>query len=398
MKIQSTQNFEAFFEDYVKDLLAEEPPRLPPHQQKIGQTLISWFETDPGIFHLEATGGTIDDRAVAQLVVREQLTSHDLKQAKYSLDWDQSNTQLIKEAGWVDIEQKAKRLVEGGKVHILRNSWNTIVGQVEGDHGTYQTEISRDDPNSRAITLWQCECPWDQFAWQRTRQWKKYEGRPCAHTLALYWKALATPLDEDVEPGSSPSGPNPSGAPPGTLPQGMPTGEAPTGFNPSMQETRVAPGSQAPAPGQQQELIPPYPYNPENQPAVNPVSVPGLKPQTPLNPIQNAGQPGIGGTFSAIVPRVAAETFINGEMVSNNYEDMGEAVGLNPGESVTIPMNSVGEVFGQDPTTNMVQVYFAGPMGNRGPLEPHGVMAWFMPNEIRRRPDIRPPGPAVRRR
>ena len=83
---------------------------------------------------------------------------------------------------------------------LKSNGTNNVVGQVQGDHGDYQTEIGRDDPNSRAITTWQCECPWDQFAWQRTRQWKKYEGRVCSHVLATYWLSQQLPLDEDAHP------------------------------------------------------------------------------------------------------------------------------------------------------------------------------------------------------
>jgi hypothetical protein len=45
----------------------------------------------------------------------------------------------------------------------------------------------------------------------------------------------------------------------------------------------------------------------------------------------------------------------------------------------------------------LVNVYFAGPMGERGNLEPHGVTAWMWPSDLVSRPDIRPPGPAIRR-
>jgi hypothetical protein len=85
--------------------------------------------------------------------------------------------------------EKAKRIKDQGRVHILNNQTDHVVGRVEGDHGTYTTQIWRQDPDSQAITMWDCECPWDQYAWQRTRQWKKYEGRPCSHVLALYWTA-----------------------------------------------------------------------------------------------------------------------------------------------------------------------------------------------------------------
>lgn len=772
MEIISAQDYETFFDDYVQAAIADEPASLPPKEQKIGSVTVNWFETEPGIAHITAKGGTIDDRALAQIVVREQLRPQGFKRAAYTLNWNRRDAALMRESAWPDIEAKAKRLIQSGKVHMLRNGATTVVGQVEGDHGTYQTEISRDDPNSEAISLWQCEClvpgtlitmydgsvklveeiiggdvvltatghagvvskpssrhyegdlvglkiegstetvwmtdnhklpnpeidfkeaknwkagdftylpeptypevqeidvakhvsgliekdgwlykpnklfgskrvrkasrpssfsprqkpiparikwdrsfaflaglfvaegiatprgelrwsfnakteqkladfvisnlpkygldnakkstkgncvtvavqskpmadlfrslfgtgsktkrlsldvlgmpqlalasffggwfegdghegqnqrdslatasphlamqarlilacckhesvirvthdnsstlvpngtdlyvlswrrmggkgrgvrwhencqihqrmceperkyysglvhnfevidyhtyvispgiasancPWDQFAWQRTRQWKKYEGRVCAHVLATYWKSKTMPLDEEYEPGTSPNAPNPS-APGGAAPMVQPT----PSFQPNLEPGQIAPGSQAPMPPGQApppELIPEFPADPSMMPAVNPVSIPGGKPQTPLNPIQNPGVPGIGGTFSSveddILSRVSAEGFTNGDMISNKKQEWGTAVGLNGGEQVSIPANSIGEVLGTDPTTGMVQAYFAGPMGERGNMEPHGVTAWFFPGEVMAQPTVRPPGPAVRRR
>lgn len=386
----ATQDFDSLFEDYVKEIISSEPIRPPAFKQKIANAEASWFECSPGMAHISTSGGTPDDRHLAELVLQEQLAAHGFKRAAYTLEWDHSDP-MTKTAGWPDIEAKAKRLIDTGKVQILRNGATSIVGHVEGDHGNYQTEVSREDPNSQAISLWQCECPWDQFAWQRTRQWKKYEGRVCAHVLATYWKALATPLDEEYEPGGgepSPGTPNPS-APGGAAP----VVQGPGAFQPNMQGAQPSPGSQAPMPpgvaAPPPELMPEFPGNPALQPAINPVSVPGQKPQTPLNPVQNAG-----GTFSRVANE---EEFVNGAMVVNKNAEFGTAVGLNAGETVEVPKNSVGEVLGQDPS-GLVEVYFAGPMGERGQLEPHGVQAFFFPGELTLRPDIRAPGPAIRRR
>jgi hypothetical protein len=103
------------------------------------------------------------------------------------------------EAAWPDIMQKAKRYLDTGKTIVHRNGFNHVVGTIIGDHGTYQTELSRQDPDSRAITGWSCSCPWGDYAWGRSRKFRKYEGRPCAHVLSLLWKAYSTPLDEDME-------------------------------------------------------------------------------------------------------------------------------------------------------------------------------------------------------
>lgn len=113
-------------------------------------------------------------------------------------------------ADWGDIMDKSKRLITDGQVQITNNSPTHINGIVQGDHGTYNTEIWRDDPNSRAITMWNCECPWSGYSWGRTRQWKKFEGRPCAHTLALFWQAQRSPVTEDQSQNAPPEvGPQP---------------------------------------------------------------------------------------------------------------------------------------------------------------------------------------------
>lgn len=185
-------------------------------------------------------------------------------------DWHESRVQ--KTAAWPDIMAKAKRLIQSGNVTLLRNGMNNIVAHVIGDHGEYQCEISRDDPDSRAITQWTCECPWDQYAFQRTRQWKKYEGRPCAHVLAAYWKSLATPVDDQptgMPPGTPPAGPAVS---PG-MGQGM--GLPPGGGIATPQGWQKDPGSEGmvfTGPGGPGGMpMAPSVYGPQLTPALNPI-------------------------------------------------------------------------------------------------------------------------------
>src|SRR5271166_481911 len=417
--VTATQNDDAFFEDYVRLALACEPPQLPERLQRLGSVAAGWFPTLPGTAHIFAEGGTSLDRAFAWQVIATQLEGHGIKPASYSLDWDLADETLIKEAGWPDIQAKATRLIKSGKVKITGNAADIVTGVVEGDHGTYNTEIQRQDPNSQSISMWSCECKWDQFAWQRTRQWKRLEGRVCSHVLATYWQALGMPLDEEIGPGSE--GPQqPEGGeggegamvPPGQseqpAPQGQPspfaqvpgggTGMVPPAGTPGPQKPGM-PNEQAPmpepaggVPGQAPEprsLIPQYPHAPALQPAINPVSVPGQKPQTPLNPIQNPG-----GTFSHVA---GGTTFTNGQMVQLKKEDYGQTVGLESGDTKLIPTNSIGEVLGVDPL-GLVNVYFAGPQAQAGRMEPHGVTMWAWPQDLIPRPDIGAPGPATRRR
>jgi hypothetical protein len=83
------------------------------------------------------------------------------------------------QSSWDDVAAKAKRLIQSGQVTVLRNSPTHVMGHVVGDHGEYNNEIARTDPNSNVIEEWNCECPWNQYAFDRTRKWKYLEGRVC---------------------------------------------------------------------------------------------------------------------------------------------------------------------------------------------------------------------------
>jgi hypothetical protein len=129
-----------------------------------------------------------------------------------------------------------------------------------------------------------------------------------------------------------------------------------------------------------------------------------------LNPIQYPG-----GTFSswnfdghntsANISVVSAppKNPVNGDMVSAKYDDWGTWQGRSEehgaGSNAKVPAGSVGEVLGTDPTTGMVNVLFTGKQSEqKGEMEPWGITAYFFPSELHARPDVRKPGPAVRRR
>lgn len=207
---------------------------------------------------------------------------------------------ISKIATWADVAQKAQRLRQQGSVHILRNAPDIIVGRVDGDHGTYTTQIWRDDPNSLAITEWDCECQWSDFSWQRTRQWKKYEGRPCSHVLALFWEALASPVEgqpdmtggdqgDDVVPTAAPAQPQPGGPVPAEVPQG---------YNEQLPYGVVSPGTMPAGPPIPGASNPPLPG------AAGPPPAPAGPPPMPAGPPPGGGAtskptpPGQGGTVS----------------------------------------------------------------------------------------------------
>jgi hypothetical protein len=544
--ITDSQDEQAWFEEYVRIALTTPAPSLPPTSQRVGACEVTWFETEPGVAFVAPEGGSFDDRTLATLVVSQQLAGHGIRPATFSFDNRHADEEFqrfaqFRHSTWEDVEAKAKRLIQSGSVQVNRKSYNEIAGTVQGDHDTYNTEIRMQDPDSQSITWWQCDCPWNQFAWQRTRQWKKYEGRCCSHTLALYWAAKQVPVDEDVHPSGqqslfgmpyTPTGrPSPGSGAPGPAPQGQ-----------QLPMPGMFPGTAEGTPGQESgpppppSAIPPNPYDPANmQPQANPASVPGLKQPSPTNPVQYPG-----GTFSSVqdwdlnagwdfakvsamdsssdfynpppldghlsAAEVAALTpsegrtwedvrqdfeanhptvmaalrddiakrgvltplvvdrdrglvlaghhrvlagqdvgldrypvhyntqvdperydwdpasrshvpyegdffheaagptgFQNGAIVQTKEEDWGVWVGKSEahgaGSPTKIPMNSQGEVLGQDPTTGMVNVLFMGKIADKnGPLEPYGATAWYFPSQLVQRPDVKPPGPAIRRR
>lgn len=114
------------------------------------------------------------------------------------------------QSAWVDVENKAKRLIADGqvfpedkKLFDLEDPSGPlyITGSVVGDHSTYKCQIwtANSNPNSLAVRSWACQCTWNRYVWNRTRQWRKYEGRICSHILALYWQTKSLPLNEESQ-------------------------------------------------------------------------------------------------------------------------------------------------------------------------------------------------------
>lgn len=116
-------------------------------------------------------------------------TSNNIKTAILEID-----KQIRKEAAWKDVEMKAKRLKDSGQVVINTNAENAIEGVVQGDNGIYECIIYREEPTSGRITHWNCECNWGKYAYGRTRQFKKFEGRPCSHIMAMFWQSRSMPV------------------------------------------------------------------------------------------------------------------------------------------------------------------------------------------------------------
>lgn len=375
------------FRTYLREVLAAPKPTLPAPHQRLGAVEAEWFEVEPRVAVIMTTGGTPHDRCWAEYYVREQLRPHGYRQATI----DMEGAALRKTASWSDIMAKAKRLIQSGQVTVMRNGSTNVVGHVVGDHGEYNTEFSREDPESGVITQWQCECPWAQYAWGRTRQWKKYEGRVCAHTLALYWKSRSTQLDD--APQGGPAAPGQRQGPGGQmqLPVRSPGGEVPSSPPPGPAGPAPSPASPAPSQGDQGQLfapdamgqmpqspavIPPFPgdqmslFDQWQGPGTTPgggqsppwaVSVPGAKQPSPFNPIQGP----------STLSKVAGRDLNPGDRVVLLEDEYGTKEGrsgaYDGGEWTMVPAGTSGDVFDTDPTTGLASVLFqlkGGPMSS----------------------------------
>lgn len=263
---------------------------------------------------------------------------------------------FLKFADWDDLMQKAQRLRGNGQVQIQVNEPDHVVGQVQGDHGSYQTEIWRDDPQSQAITMWDCECPWSQYSWGRTRQWKKYEGRPCAHTLALFWQAQATPPADTQQqaPEQAPPVPAPGGA---MVPQQGLVSPVPIPNQVLPVQGIPGPGGQ-PAPGT--GVLPPG--GPVGGPPPSPIS-PQQTQSVPTTPDTAKGTVKIPGALSHVQKTAQFE---NGTHVRNRNDVIGEDTVTSI--KYTVPQNSAGTVLYSDSVETVVIFPLKG-----GNLSPHLV-------------------------
>lgn len=92
-------------------------------------------------------------------------------------------------ATWKDVREKAQRIRSEGGVRIISvPDGQAMVAQVKGDENVYQTMITR-VIGKQSVAMWECGCSWSAYSWGRSGRWKKYEGRMCAHALALAYEA-----------------------------------------------------------------------------------------------------------------------------------------------------------------------------------------------------------------
>lgn len=91
----------------------------------------------------------------------------------------------LRTAAWKDVRKKAVRLRREGALDVMAANHQAIYGQVQGDHGRYETIVVRAGAivGDAAISEWSCTCKWGQWAFKRQMT---YVGRLCSHAYSMY--------------------------------------------------------------------------------------------------------------------------------------------------------------------------------------------------------------------
>jgi len=95
-----------------------------------------------------------------------------------------------KTSSWQDVRNKAVRMKNSGRVHIIVVESDLIEADVDGDHAKYHVELHyrvHGFPNK--ISDWSCTCNWNTYVWGRAPKYRKFEGRLCSHAYATYLQA-----------------------------------------------------------------------------------------------------------------------------------------------------------------------------------------------------------------
>lgn len=93
----------------------------------------------------------------------------------------------------------------------------------------------------------------------------------------------------------------------------------------------------------------------------------------------------------------------SGDLVQLRYPDTGILQGRSEahgaGQQTDLQPGMVGEYMGTDPSTGMHSVLWMGKQWNKNKeMEPYGALGVHFDSYLIPRPDLRRPGPAVRRR
>ena len=93
-------------------------------------------------------------------------------------------------ASWADVVAKARRILGENGVRITMLAGSMTVGEVKGDHATYETGLQYYPGRGFSVMAYSCGCPWATF-WQNPDQPGRFAGRMCSHAYALGLAARA---------------------------------------------------------------------------------------------------------------------------------------------------------------------------------------------------------------
>jgi hypothetical protein len=110
-------------------------------------------------------------------------------------DFEKTSSRVV-EAAWSDIIRKAKRLRAAGAITILNHEPQVTAAIVKGDSSTYDVVLHRQDPGKKSITMYECSCPWGQWAFKRQ---VTFVGRMCSHALAVVYEVQSMDYWSQVE-------------------------------------------------------------------------------------------------------------------------------------------------------------------------------------------------------
>lgn len=92
-------------------------------------------------------------------------------------------------ASWHDVVEKAKRMRREGGVKITHASKGMVIGEVRGDHATYESGVQGYPGRPQSVMAYICGCPWASFHEQQPKGLTRFAGRMCSHAYAIKLEA-----------------------------------------------------------------------------------------------------------------------------------------------------------------------------------------------------------------
>ena len=87
-------------------------------------------------------------------------------------------------SAWRDVVAKAERIVRENGVRITALAGSLTVGEVKGDHATYEAGLQYYPGRGWSVMAYSCGCPWASFH-QDPDYPSRFAGRMCSHAYAL---------------------------------------------------------------------------------------------------------------------------------------------------------------------------------------------------------------------